>query len=289
MTFRADLHCHTTCSDGSKSPQEIIELAALTLQGLSITDHDSIKAYDSVLPLAKSAGLLLISGIEFSSMHLGTSIHVLGYAFDLQSEFIHNLCQRHVQRRKERNLGILELLTKKNVPISEDDLIAANPLLKDKEQHTIGRPHIAKAMMMKGYVETIQEAFQRYLAENACCYVSGTPISTQETIDTIHEANGFAVIAHPHLIGNARAVKQLLEMNFDGIESYYAKLSFNQERKWIDIACKKGWLITGGSDFHGDFKPQIPLGCSWTTEETFRKLYERFQSNNQQFPLENFV
>lgn len=268
--FRADLHCHSTCSDGTLSPIEIVKLASeIGLKGLSITDHDSIDAYVTALPAAKEMGIEMISGVEFSAIHKGISVHILGYSFDLSDPHIHALCQRHQQRRAKRNRAILALLAQHNMPITEDELLdcADNEL-----HHTIGRPHIAQAMVRHGYVETVYDAFAKFIKEGKPCYSLGDVISVEETIDTIHQAKGLAIIAHPHLINNESILHRLLEMNFDGLEGYYGRILLSSEKRWIKIAKKKNWLITGGSDFHGAVKPTIPLGCSWVNEETFRQL-----------------
>lgn len=277
--FRADLHCHSTCSDGTNSPEELIALAArIGLQGLSITDHDTIEAYSTAIPLFKEKGLKWISGAEFSSVHKGTSIHILGYSFKLDHAELHAFCQKHSQRRFDRNRTILEKLAKAGMPISEDEI--ASLFSSSKSKKTVGRPHIAHAMVKKGYVATIQEAFAKYLKEGALCYASGNAFSVEETLDIIHQAKGLAFIAHPHLINDGQKIHQLLQMNFDGIECYYGKFFSDEHTRWLKMAKKKDLLISGGSDFHGDFKPNIPLGCSWISEELFRPLHDHCLQNN---------
>lgn len=273
--FRADLHCHTTCSDGTLSPVEVVKLAAeIGLKGLSITDHDTIDAYETALPAAKDAGIELISGIEFSAAYRRTSVHILGYAFSLSDEHILAFCRRHQERREKRNQTILQLLAKNKMPITHEELLAGfDPSTAPRK--TIGRPHIAQAMIRHGYVQSVQEAFSKYLKEGKPCYAAGEPFSVEETIDVIHRAKGIAVIAHPHLIEKGSTIRYLLQMNFDGLEAYYARLPAEQEEKWIKIGQEKGWLITGGSDFHGSVKPNIPLGCSWVNEQTFRLLQNK--------------
>lgn len=271
--FRADLHCHTTCSDGTVTPEEIILLAAkIGLRGLSITDHDTVSAYEQAVPAAEKAGIELISGVEFSASHRDISVHILAYAFSLSNEHILSFCRSHQERRHNRNKTILKLLAKHGMPIEDTDLLG-------NDYHTIGRPHIAQAMVKKGYVSSIQDAFNKYLKEGGPCYAAGDVFSVEETLDVIHQANGLAFIAHPHLINNERLIRQLLEMPFDGLEGYYARFQPSQEERWVKIAKKKGWLITGGSDFHGTVKEMIPLGCSWVNEEIFRKLQAHYQKN----------
>lgn len=275
--FRADLHCHTTCSDGTLSPSEVIDLAVQTgLKGLSITDHDSIDAYTTIMPYAAKSGIELISGVEFSTVHKGESIHVLAYSFSVNSPSISSLCSDHQKRRERRASRIIELLNKEGFEIAEEDIYGSR-----ETKRGIGRPHIAQAMIDKGYVKDIKEAFRSYLGEGKKCYARDDLPSTEETLACIHEANGLAILAHPHLINNNGVLKGLLSMPFDGLECFYARFNISQNKRWTAIADLRGWLMTGGSDFHGDIKPMISLGSSWTREETFRKLQERHLINNR--------
>lgn len=274
VNFRADLHCHSTCSDGSLTPKEIVQLAKqINLQGLSITDHDTIAAYEEAVPAAQACGLPLISGIEFSAMYDKTNVHILGYGFPLNAQIIHDVCARHCQIRTDRNQEILDLLAAHGMPIGSDELKFSTPL------SIIGRPHIALAMQKKGYVTNLQQAFQLYIGEGKPCYAPGKKISVEETLDCIHQAKGLAVIAHPHLIDNTKVIKDLLDLDFDGIEGYYGRFPRSEHERWIKIGAHKGWIITGGSDFHGDIKPNLPLGSSWVNEETFTILYDHFKQN----------
>jgi predicted metal-dependent phosphoesterase TrpH len=277
--FRADLHCHTACSDGTVKPQEIIQIAyELGLQGLSITDHDTIEAYKEAVPAAQAKNFPLISGLEFSAVHRHVSVHILAYSFPLSSPLILDFCQRHFQRREHRNRAILELLASHGMPLSHEDF--PKDLFSPEMQRPIGRPHIAVAMLKKGYVNSIQQAFQAYIGEGKSCYAAGNAFSVEETLQIIHESHGLAVIAHPHLIENIGILKDLLDMNFDGIEGYYARFPLTAHERWLKIGARKGWIITGGSDFHGDIKPNLPLGSSWVNEETFRILQQHFQRNH---------
>ncbi len=269
--FRADLHCHSTCSDGNLDPVALVELAVSSqLQGLSITDHDTVAAYATALDASQ---IPLISGVEFSATHEGISVHILGYAFALKAPSIHELCQRHMLRRQERNREILDHLAKQRMPLTMEEVTR-------ESRGAIGRPHIALAMVKRGYAPSVQDAFKRYIGDGRPCFAKGSPVSVEETLAAIHQAKGVAIIAHPHLIDNVALLRKLLEMPFEGIECYYARFPPESNAPWIDLAQKRGLLMTGGSDFHGAIKPNIPLGASWIGEETFRILLELHRKNN---------
>ena len=183
--FRADLHCHTLYSDGTLTPQQLIVKAkTIGLCGLSITDHDSIKAYESAVSIAKEQDILLGTGAEFSCIFKGSNIHVLGYDFLIDSSAIKAFCAQHHQRRIERNRVILEKLRCFNMPLSENEL--------NQMGHMIGRPHIAKLLVQKGYVGSIKEAFHLYIGDSKPCYHLGKGFSVEETIAVIHQAKGRA-------------------------------------------------------------------------------------------------
>jgi 3',5'-nucleoside bisphosphate phosphatase len=270
--FRADLHCHTTFSDGTMTPEQLLHHAKeIGLAGISITDHDTIEAYAQAPSIARQLGLLLGSGVEFSCIFQKMSVHVLGYDFDLNSPPIEKLCARHQLRRTHRNKTILENLSRLGMSILEEELLSIG-------ERTLGRPHIAQLMVNKGYVGSIREAFNQYIGDGKPCFASGEGVSVEETIATIHQSGGKAFIAHPHLLESSRKIKELLKSPFDGIECHYAKFPPEQEKRWIQAAKERGWLISGGSDFHGTVKDYIQLGCSWVDEENFHKIFQRLGS-----------
>lgn len=270
---RIDLHTHSTCSDGSFTPQELVGHAAeVGLSGLAITDHDSIAGYAMAKPVADSLRLLLIPGVEFSAAAPLESVHILGYSYRPEAPSIRDLCLRHAKRREERNLAILARLKRAGMAIEESEL-------DQFALGSIGRPHIALLLMEKGYVHSVQEAFERFLGEGKSCYMAGETISVDETIAAIHLAGGYAVIAHPHLLQRSNTVAYLVRLPFDGIEGYYARMPVTRERQWIELAKAHRWMVTGGSDFHGSCKPTIPLGCSWSPPESARKILERAREN----------
>ena len=166
LEFRADLHCHSSFSDGTDTPTKLIELAiASGLSGLSITDHDTLASYEEAFAVARSKDFPLLNGIEFSASYAQEPVHILGYAYHMQSDAMANLCARHIKRREKRNFKILEKLQRLGIVIEPHELL---------HQGTWGRPHIAHALVLRGLVKSIQEAFEVYLAEGK---LPMTPVS----------------------------------------------------------------------------------------------------------------
>lgn len=266
--FRADLHAHTTCSDGTLTPEELIDHAKeVGLSALCITDHDNVDAYATAIPKAKQTGIILVPGIEFSSIFKEMSVHILGYGIHLDHPSLSALCKRHKMRRTQRNRAILEKLKQQGICITEEELL--------QKGNNLGRPHIAALMVEKGYVPQIKHAFSHYIGDDQSCFVRGESVSAEETIEVIHQAGGKAFLAHPHLIDHQRKVKELIKLPFDGIECHYARFLADQEKKWVQMAKERQLLISGGSDFHGATKSYIPLGCSWVDEPTFHLIFQR--------------
>ncbi len=265
MSF--DLHMHSTCSDGTLTPEELIILAKEKgLKGISITDHDCVSAYPDAFTHAKKHEIILITGIEFSCHFKDQSTHILGYAFDHTHPSITALCQRHAMRRHNRNLAMLDKLKALGIEITEEEL-------NQNATGVVGRPHIAKILVQRGLSADISDAFKTYLGEGKKAYSAGETFSVEEAIAVIHEAKGFAVLAHPHLHYNHAFVRELMDAHaFDGIECEYAIMPKAKNAPWINYAKQKNLLITGGSDFHGAIKPMIPLGSAVVTEEQIKPL-----------------
>lgn len=272
MSF--DLHMHSTCSDGTLSPEELIILAAEKgLKGISITDHDSVNAYPDAFIHAKKHQITLIPGIELSCHFKDESTHILGYSFEYAHPAITALCQRHKMRRVNRNRGILENLKALGIEIQEEEL-------ERSATGVVGRPHIAKILVQRGLAADISDAFKTYLGEGKKAYFEGEIFSVEEAIQVIHEAKGFAVLAHPHLHYNNAFVRELLNAHsFDGIECEYAIMPAAKNAPWTNYAKQKNLLITGGSDFHGTIKPMIPIGSAVVSSEQIEPLITRFNSH----------
>jgi len=270
--FRADLHCHTTCSDGSLEPRAVIDLAlSIGLQGLSITDHDTVAAYEESISYAREKKLYLGTGVEFSCNFEARSVHVLGYDFCLEDFSFLSYCKRQQEKRLVRNRLILEKLHRLKIFIEESELF----LSFQEQASTLGRPHIAAAMVRKGYVKSIAEAFQLYLGDHKSCYVAGEPFPVLEAVEILHQAGGKAFIAHPHMYADAAFVRRVLDVPFDGIECYYGKTSPDVVRRWKKVAEKRNLLMSGGSDFHGEAKPYVSLGGAWVSQDVFFRIFEK--------------
>lgn len=266
---RYDLHCHSTCSDGELTPLELIDFAKeCNLAGLSITDHDTVAAYtEELFQTAKEKDLELIIGVELSTHLKKTGVHVLGYSMDLQSPELQTFCIEQKKRRLYRNTQIIEKLNKLGYKVTVEELY------KGKEDIVVGRPHIAELLCEKGYVSTTTQAFGELIREGKPAYSPGRPFHPQDAINVIHQAKGKAVIAHPHLFKKPSVLRQLMELNFDGMECHYCLFPANKNARMCQLADKKGWLRTGGSDYHGPSKP-FPkrLGCSYITKDQIEAL-----------------
>lgn len=268
-----DLHTHSTYSDGSYTPLELILYAAQKgLEGLSITDHDTVDAYPEALTLGQEYHLQILPGVEFSCHYKGQSVHILGYSFDYTHPSLLELCRRHKERRKNRNLEILEKLKKIGFVITEEELI-------NSAKGAVGRPHIAKLLVEKGYVVDIPHAFKQYIGDGKRCYAHGITFTIEETLHVIHEAKGLAVLAHPHLHHSPYFVKELLKFPFDGLEAEYSQMPLEKNALWINLAKENHLLTTGGSDFHCSIKPTIDLGDTMVKREQIEPLFTQFYSH----------
>lgn len=265
----ADLHCHSIFSDGTATPREIALLAKEKgFKGVTLTDHDSIEGALLLQPIAEELGLSFLMGVEFSSSFRGESVHILGYSFDPTAPSIHNLCERHITRRKVRIEKMLAKLKELGIEIDPQ-------LLQERARGTIGRPHIAHLLIEKGVVPSIQEAFYQYLGEGKKAYVEEESPTTEETLLALHQAGGLAILAHPHLIKPKSLLRKLYTLSFDGIETWYGSFPKHRTLSFLQVAKEKKWITTGGSDYHGTTKPHVLYGSSFTNEENFIRLQRR--------------
>lgn len=256
-----DLHSHTTASDGSLSPTELVRLAKRTgLSALGISDHDTVGGLDEAADAAVAAGLELVPCIEISVDYPQGEFHLLGYYVDYRDPGFLARIRYLQENRFNRNEVMLRKVRKAGFEITMDDL------LEIAGDGQLGRPHFARAMIRKGYVASTQEAFDRYLADGKPLHVPKVKLGPAEAIDLVHLAGGVAVLAHPKYMefpeedGLAQELARLKELGLDGLECYYSQHSEAETTQYLRLAERFGFLVTCGSDFHGASKPDVPLG-----------------------------
>ena len=248
---RADLHTHTTASDGTGSPAGNVRLAREAgLAAVAITDHDTTAGIEEALAEGARLGVRVVPGVELSAMQDGLEIHVLGYYPDWRDERWQERLRMQREARSRRNAMMLERLAELGMPVDWEEVeraAAGRPA-----GGSIGRPHIAAAMVARGYVRSVAEAFERYLGSGGAAYVRVPRPTPREAVAWIHEAGGAAVIAHPGLYGRDDLVEALLEAGADGIEAYHSDHGPDDEARYAAMAARFGVIATGGSDYHGE-------------------------------------
>ncbi|TGE32269.1 PHP domain-containing protein [Desulfosporosinus sp. Sb-LF] len=254
--FEADLHCHTTASDGLLTPSELIRSAAeLGLKGIGITDHDTIQGWREAEEAGTNYQLQILRGIELNTDWHGKEVHILGYEVDATSDYLNDKLSYLRQARKQRMLEILNRLELMGVHIDVDQI------QRLAEGESIGRPHIAQALIDQGYVSSIREGFDRYIGSGSPAYVGLHKLTPEEGIELIREAGGVAVLAHPGMNRLEQGIPAWVEVGLQGIEVAHSEHKPEDEMKFRAIAQEFHLLATGGSDFHGEArKPGVKLG-----------------------------
>lgn len=262
---KADLHLHTTASDGLLSPEEIVTTAYNKgLKAIAITDHDTVKGIKNAINKSKDINILVIPGIEFSCELKNFEIHVLGLFVDVNCPNLIKVCDELELSRKNRIELIIKKLNSLNINIDYEKLS------KNCKEGTLGRPHVARALVAKKYVDSVQEAFDRYLSYGKEAYVSRFKLLIEDAISIIHKSGGIAILAHPALIKDYKVETLLNEYNFDGIEVYHSKHTDEDIKEFKNLANKYNLIITGGSDFHGE-PDNIQVGDNYIFLEEITK------------------
>lgn len=243
----ADLHVHTICSDGLRTPsQAVAEARDAGLQAISVTDHDTVEGLEEAIAEGDRLGVEVIAGTELSAHVREREVHLLGYCLDWHSpELTGRLDQVH-QRRYERGIAIVRRLNNLGVGVTLEEV------LDQAKGSPLGRPHIAAAMVDRGLVATKDEAFTRYLGDRGPAFSPKPYISAADTIALIHRAGGVAVLAHPGVSFPEVVVAQLVVWGMDGIEVFHPGHQPPQIDYYLQVAGRHDLLITGGSDSHGD-------------------------------------
>ena len=247
---KADLHIHTTASDGHMSPEDVVRSAIdHRLKIISITDHDTLKGFRQAEDAARNSDdIELLPGIEITAGFNGRECHLLGYCFDPGHHGMLKLVHDHYHSRLKRGQWIIEQLSKKGLSLDIDEVRA------EANGGNIGRPHIAAVLLDKGYVASFKEAFIRYLSDQRLGSIYNEYYSHDNVIRTVKAAGGVVVIAHPGNMYSEKEMKALVSAGVDGIETMHPSHKYATQKRIEAFADKHHLLKTGGSDFHGSNK-----------------------------------
>ena len=267
----ADLHTHTYHSDGTRSPREVVDLArAAGITILSISDHDNLAAYFEIKRYADEVGVTLVPGIELSCIHRGVDVHVLAYAFDATDERIETRLSGFRDSRQHRGRIIVDRLRSLGYPISAErvDQLAAGG--------SVGRPHVARALVEAGYVASVSEAFDKLLGTGKPAYIDKERFAISEAIEIIRAAGGVTSIAHPTLYPNhTHLVAELLDAGIDAVEVMHPQVDETNRVRYSNLARFRGKFTTGGSDDHGTVKTSETLGTIRVPETMIQPMLDR--------------
>jgi predicted metal-dependent phosphoesterase TrpH len=262
----ADLHLHTYFSDGTFSPEQLVEEAKKAgLFCISVTDHDSLSGIEPVKEIAADS-LEVISGIELSSEINTSEIHILGYFIDSDSSALNSKIEELSAIRKRRAYDILEKLKGLGVNLDLEEVF------KISAGGSVSRLHIAKAMLDKGIISHINEAFTRYIGNKGPAYVGTFSLTPQDAIRLIKDAHGIPVLAHPYISNCDELIPSFVKAGLRGLEAYYPEHSESVVRYYLKLAERYGLLLTGGSDCHGTTKPNVKVGKINIPYELVEKL-----------------
>ena len=260
MDYRIiDLHVHSTESDGTLTPEDLVaEAKKVGLAAFALTDHDTCQGVGKAMPCAASAGIELIPGIELSTDYHGKEVHIVGLYIDIENEQLLKKTAEYRKCRSERNALMVEALRKEGLSITMEELVAENP------DCVITRANIARFLYEHGQIKSVREAFDRYIGDHCKCYVGRLKVASTDAVRLIKEAGGTAILAHPLLYGLSntnlqKMIDELKPAGLDGLEAIYTYTT-GEEQQMKRLARENGLLISGGSDFHGSNKPDIALG-----------------------------
>jgi len=285
-----DLHTHSTSSDGTDSPTELVNKAiSKKIDVLALTDHDTTRGWDearhSLLSHPSQTSMQLVQGAEISCQDAeGISIHMLGYMFDTEFQPLLQVLERTRENRVSRMERIIARLNEAGIEISLEDVHAQR-----KGDATLGRPHLADALVARGHVASRDEAFAELLHNKSKFYINHYSPSPTEVIRLIKSAGGVAVIAHPLASQRGRTIKiefmeQLVEAGLDGIEIYHRDHSDDEKVQLLQIAKENDLIVTGSSDYHGTGK-QNQLAEFTTHPQQWGTLLSRVRPDNQKTRL----
>lgn len=254
-----DLHTHSLKSDGSMTPAEVVrEAKKAGLAAIALSDHDTVDGIAEALSEGEKIGVEVVPAIEFSVLS-ETETHILGYFIDYENPNLKKVLQEVVDLRIERNHVTCKRLNELGFDITLDEVRALAP------NNFVGRAHFARVLMDKGYIKTVKEGFDKYMAAGKYAYCEKQRLSAREAIELIKKCGGVSFLAHPHLtkLGDERLREFLIELKgygLSGLEGYYTDYTPEMQEKYQSLAKELGLAISGGTDFHAAMKPHISIG-----------------------------
>ena len=256
-----DLHTHTSFSDGSQTPTDLLtEAARLGLSAVAITDHDTVEGLAEAVAAGERLGVRVVPGVEINLEYERVTMDLLGYFIDSwPNDALKDQLAELRAFRDERNARIVARLGELGYPLDAADLETL------AENGAVGRPHIGEAMRRRGYVDSISEAFERFLRRGAPAWIDRQRLSLPRAVKLLRASGGLPVLAHPGIIradeaGLERIVREATRLGLAGIECYYPLHDAETVRRCLDLAAKYALVPTGGSDYHGSVKPHARLG-----------------------------
>ncbi len=274
MRYFADLHCHSTASDGVDAPTRVVERAAAAgLKVLSLTDHDTLDGVAEAQAAGEKFGVEIVPGVELTCYQDRKEVNILGYWVDGSEERLAAHCRRFVAARIDRAHQIGARLAELGARVDIDELVS------NADGGVVGRPHVAKALLEAGHVATLQEAFDRFLANGGPADIPKMMVEPRECIEMIHGAGGIAVIAHAGIWNQFDLIPHLASIGLDGVEVWHSAHSREDSDRLEEIADRFGLAKTGGSDCHGKLGERPELLGTCGLEETRWKKLQRVVSN----------
>jgi 3',5'-nucleoside bisphosphate phosphatase len=272
----ADLHLHSTFSDGTFSPEEIaVRGHKAGIATLALTDHDTVEGCPRMTAACRAADMEFITGSELTAEHKDTELHILGYFLDVTNKKLLAELARCQAVRQNRIREMVARLNELHVPLEADEVFAL------ADCRSPGRPHVARALVQAGHCASHDEAFQQFLKKGRPAWVPKAKMSALEAIELIHQAGGLAVMAHPGLNHADDLIPDLVAAGLDGLECFHTKHSNRVARHYLEMAEKLNLLVTGGSDCHGKSKGKPLIGTVKLDYAHVEKLKQRHAENLQ--------
>jgi 3',5'-nucleoside bisphosphate phosphatase len=265
----ADLHVHTTFSDGMLTPAQVVDLAlGMGMSAIAITDHDCIEGIAPAMDAARGTDLEIVPGVEISAAIREDEIHILGYFVDWRKGPLEETLQKVKINRVKRMEKIIALLGESGIRVDEDKVFGTMP------EGTVGRLHLARIMVEGGLVRNVKEAFDRYIGDGKPCGVRHDRIDFTRAINIIRDSGGVPVIAHPATMGKDEYLPDYVRAGIRGMEAFHIKHRKSVNKKYLDLAERYDLIVTGGSDCHGMGPDKILLGKVTVGREVVEKLRE---------------